>query len=295
MTVMISPAWSSRLALLSSALLALAVVWLLVRSLWLVLGGVSVDSAPALPVPQMSQAGSASGEFRWNLFGRSAAPAVMLQPVSASDSRLRLKGVMAGERGYAIISVSGSGEEVYRVGDELPGGGEVEAIESRRVIIARDGRRETLAFDPGAASRSPRPASGSHSARVAEEPARHLPGIRGFNAPSGASVASLPDAARSLGLDAGELAQSISAMPVAGGGFRVRPGRDARLFQQLGFQVNDVVLAVNGQPLESAQAVQRLFVDVMSRGEVAIKVRRGGREVTLRPDLEKIMGSLQSR
>lgn len=293
---MISPAWSSRLALLSSALLALAVVWLLVRSLWLVLGGVSVDSAPSLPVPQMSEAGGASGEFRWNLFGRSASPAVVLQPASpASDSRLRLKGVMAGERGYAIISVSGSGEEVYRVGDELPGGGEVETIESRRVIIARDGRRETLAFDPDAVSRSPRPAPGNRAARVAEEPARQLPGIRGFNAPSGASVASLPDAARSFGLDAGELAQSISAMPVAGGGFRVRPGRDARLFQQLGFQINDVVLAVNGQPLESAQAVQRLFAEVMSRGEVAIRVRRGDREMTLRPDLEKIMGSLQSR
>jgi len=291
---MLSPAWSSRLALLSSALLALAVVWIAVRALWLVLGGVSVASAPALPVPQMSEIGEASGEFRWNLFGRSASPAVSLQPVSVADSRLRLKGVMAGERGYAIISVSGSGEDVYRVGDEFPGGGEVEAIESRRVIIERNGRREALALDPNAVSsgRSPRSVQ---SERVAEEPERQLPGIRGFNAPAGASVASLPDAARSFGLDASELAQSISVMPVAGGGFRVRPGRDARLFQQLGLQVNDVVVAVNGQPLESAQAVQRLFAEVMSRGEVAITVRRDGREMTLRPDLENIMGSLQSR
>lgn len=292
---MMSPAWSSRLALLSGALLALAVVWLLVRSLWLVLGGVSVDSAPALAVPQMSDSGGASGEFRWNLFGRSASPAVTLQPVVASDSRLRLKGVMAGNRGYAIISASGSGEAVYRVGDELPGGGEVDAIESRRVIIVRKGRRETLALDPDAVSRSPRPTPGNGTVRAAEKPARQLPGIRGFNAPSGASVASLPDAARSFGLDAGKLSQSISAMPVAGGGFRVRPGRDARLFQQLGFQVNDVVMAVNGQPLESTQAVQRLFTEVMSRGEVAITVRRDGREMTLKPDLEQIMGSLQSR
>jgi type II secretory pathway component PulC len=55
------------------------------------------------------------------------------------------------------------------------------------------------------------------------------------------------------------------------------------------------VVAVNGQPLQSAQAVQRLFGDVMSRGEVAITVRRNGRETTLRPDLEQIMGSLQSQ
>jgi general secretion pathway protein C len=292
---MMSPAWSSRLALLSSALLALAVVWLVVRALWLVLGGVSVESAPALSVPRVSQVSGDSGEFRWNLFGRSASPAVTLQPVPVSDSNLRLKGVMAGERGYAIIAVSGSGEDVYRRGDELPGGGEVETIESRRVIILRNGRRETLALDPDAGSGSRAPVRAARSGSAAEEPSQQLPGIRGFNAPSGASVASLPDAARSFGLDAGELAQSISAMPVAGGGFRVRPGRNARLFQALGLQVNDVVLAVNGQPLESAQAVQRLFADVMSRGEVAIRVRRGGRELTLRPDLEKIMGSLQSQ
>lgn len=290
-----SPAWSSRLALVSSAILALAVVWLAVRAFWLVLGGVSVDSAPALPVPRMSESEGSSGEFRWNLFGRSSEPAVRLQPVPVSDSRLRLKGVMAGARGYAIISVSGSGEDVYRVGDEIPGGGEVESIESRQVIILRDGRRETLALDPDAVAAAPRPVRTGDDGRETEEPAQRLPGIRGFDASSGASVASLPDAARSLGIDAGELAQSVSVMPVADGGFRVRPGRDARVFEALGLQVNDVVLAVNGQPLESAQAVQGLFGEVMSSGEVSITVRRGDRETTLRPDLEEIMGSLQSR
>jgi general secretion pathway protein C len=294
---MLSPAWSSRLALLSSAILALAVVWLVVRGLWLVLGGVSVESAPSLPVPRVDEVGGVTGEFRWNLFGASAAPSVTLQPVPVSDSRLRLKGVMTGERGYAIISVSGSGEDVYRVGDPLPGGGEVSSIESRRVIILRNGRRETLALDPdsGSGGRANPGAAVTRGARVAEEPAQRLPGIRGMGTPSDVAAGSLPDAARALGLNVGELARSISVMPVAGGGFRVRPGRDARLFQELGLQVNDVVLAVNGQPLESAQAVQRLFAEVMSRGEVAITVRRGERELTLRPDLEKIMGSLQSR
>lgn len=292
---MMSTAWSSRLALLSSAVLVLAVVWLVVRALWLVLGGVSVASAPALSVPQVPEIGGASGEFRWNLFGRSQAPAVSLQPVRTSDSRLRLKGVMAGDRGYAIISVSGSGEDVYRAGDELPGGGELEAIDSRQVIILRNGRRETLALDPNAVSSGRNANRSAGTERTAEEPAPHLPGIRGFNAPAGASAASLPNAARSLGLDASELARSISVMPVAGGGFRVRPGRNARLFQELGLQVNDVVVAVNGQALESAQAVQRLFSEVMTRGEVAITVRRDGRELTLKPDLEQIMGSLQSQ
>jgi len=290
-----SPAWSSRIALLGSALLALAVVWLLVRSFWLVLGGVSVESTPPLPVPSLTTSSGASGEFRWNLFGRSQAPAVMLQPVPVSDSRLRLKGVMAGDQGYAIIDISGEGEDVYRVGDPLPGGGEIETIESRQVIILRSGQRETLALDPNAVSRSRTDDRSRPGATAAVEAPERLPGVRGMNRPTGVSAASLPNVVRGLGIDADALSRSISAMPVAGGGFRVRPGRNAQLFQQLGLQVNDVVMAVNGQPLESAQAVQRLFADVLTRGEVAITVRRGEREMTLRPDLEQIMGSLQGQ
>lgn len=296
MSALTSPAWSSRLALFSSAILALAVVWLAVRALWLVIGGVSVPAADPLPVPSLSNSVGASGEFRWNLFGRSRAPSIMLQPVPTADSRLRLRGVMAGERGYAIIDISGEGEDVYRVGDPLPGGGEIESIESREVIITRNGRPETLALDPDALARSRATDNRDRGGRApARSPVERMPGIRGMNRSTGASAASLPDAVRGMGLDADALSQSISAMPVAGGGFRVRPGRNAQLFQQLGLQVNDVVVAVNGQPLESAQAVQRLFAEVMSRGEVAITVRRGNREMTLRPDLEQIMGSLQSQ
>lgn len=294
MSATISPAWSSRLALLSSAVLALAAAWLLVRVLWLAVAGVSVESAPALPLPQATRGSDASGEFRWNLFGDAPVVPESLQPAVASSSRLRLKGVVAGERGYAIISEPDAGEDVYRVGDPLPGGGEVAAIESRQVIIVRNGRRETLELDPsaarsGASTGAPEPRSGADRERP------QLPGIRGFTAPTGAGIASMPAQARSLGLDAGELAGAISIMPVAGGGFRVRPGRNARLFSELGLQVNDVVMAVNGQPLESAEAVRGLFADIMTRGEVVITVQRGGREMTLRPDLENIMESLQSQ
>ncbi|MFU8833189.1 MAG: PDZ domain-containing protein, partial [Wenzhouxiangella sp.] len=92
-------------------------------------------------------------------------------------------------------------------------------------------------------------------------------------------------------MDTGALASSINVMPVTGGGYRVRPGRDATLFAQLGLQVNDIVLAVNGQPLQSEEAARALFADVMQRREIAITINRQGREMTLRPDLEQIMGS----
>jgi len=42
------------------------------------------------------------------------------------------------------------------------------------------------------------------------------------------------------------------------------------------------------------QDVEQLFGEIMTSGEVAISVRRDGREVTLRPDLEKIMEQMRS-
>lgn len=296
MSELFSPVWSGRAALLTSAVLALLIVWLFVRMVWLVLGGVQVDSAPVPPVPRVAPTSGDSGEFRWDLFGAGPSRPAVVRAAPATGSSLRLKGVVTGEHGYAVIAGNGGGDEVYRVGDELPGGGELEAIEPRRVLIARNGRTESLAIDPDSATPSSGrgPANRPTGERGVQVEAR-LPGIQGLQSPTGISAASLPDIGSSLGINASQLAGAISVMPVAGGGFRVRPGRDARLFGELGLQVNDIVTAVNGQPLESEQAVQRLFSEVLGSGEVSITVRRQGREVTLRPDLEQIMGSLEKQ
>jgi len=289
----ISPLWSGRLALVTSLVLALAIVWLLVRMVWLLVAGVEVTPAPMPPVPQVipSVAGG-SGEFRWDLFGRTRPRPAMTSVAPVSNSRLRLKGVVAGRTAYAIIAGEQGAEEVYREGDELPDGGRVDTIEPRRVLIVRNGQTESLALDdsPAATQTS---ASRSSSAVPEGGVPLQMPGIRGFQAPAGVSVAGLADVTGSLGIDAGKLAGAVTVMPVSGGGYRVRPGRDARLFAELGLQVNDIVKAVNGQPLESRAAVQNLFSDVLGGGEITITVQRQGREVTLRPDVAEILESLQ--
>ncbi len=289
-----SPLWSGRLALLASAVMALLLVWMLVRIVWLVLAGPQVESAPVPPVPRVSQVAADTREFRWDLFGpQQRSPVAPVRPVeTTSRSNLRLLGVMTGDRtAYAFIADAQGRESVYRRGDELPDGTVLEAIEAQRVILARNGRSEALELDRD------RQAAVQRGSSTAAAPTRTavapIHGLRGFDTERGVSVA----AAREMGVagvDVGSLAQSISVMPVSGGGFRVRPGRDARLFAQLGLQVNDIVTAVNGQPLESEEAARALFADVLMRGEVAITVNRQGREMTLRPDLEQIIGSLQN-
>jgi general secretion pathway protein C len=168
-------------------------------------------------------------------------------------------------------------------------------VEPQRVIIARDGRSEALELDRDRPGRTARSTAADHSAGPAAVQVAPIPGQRGFEAPAGIGVASIPGMSSTGALNVGALSQSISVIPVSSGGFRVRPGRDARLFSELGLQINDVVTAVNGQPLESEQAARALFADVMRRGEVAITINRGGQEMTLRPDLEQVMRSLQNQ
>lgn len=296
MSALISPTWSSRLAILSGGALLLAAAWLAVGMLWMIMGGVEVEPAESIPLPQESGAGSASGEFRWDLFGRTASlPPVQLQPAAADDgSGLRLKGLVAGPGGFAIIAAEGSGEDFYRAGDELPGGRRLEAVEAQRVLVAHNGKIEQLAFD-SSQSGGERTGRSASQHRESGVDASRLTGLRGFESGTSApSIASVPAVVESLGVDAGRLADSISITPVSDGGFRLRPGRDAQLFGQLGLQVNDVVVGVNGQRVNSMQDVEQLFGEIMTSGEVAISVRRDGREVTLRPDLEKIMEQMRS-
>ncbi len=291
-----SPVWSGRLALIASAGLALLVVWLLVRLAWLAIAGPQVESAPVPQVPPMTQVASSGEAFRWDLFGSERAPTQVVQAVSPARSGLRLLGIMSGgPRAYAIIADSQGRENVYRVGDELPDGTRLDNVEAQRIIVVRNGRAEALELDQnrsgGPAAPASQPPAQAQSQPQSQDSTSFLSGVPSFTIPSGASVASLPGMAGTGGLDASALASSISVMPVAGGGFRVRPGRDATLFAELGLQVNDIVLAVNGQPLETEEAARALFTDIMQRREIAITINRQGREMTLRPDLEQIMGS----
>lgn len=273
------------MALLSSAILVLLLAWLAVRLLWLLLAGPEVSAVAMPPVPQIQPAASARDGFRWDLFGQ-APPAVpvIAAPLATASGSLRLRGLMSGGAdGFAIIADGQGRERVYRVGDELPDGSRLSEIETLQVVIAREGRREALSLERDQAGRGD-----AGRGRADAQAVTPLPGIRGFQAPAGISAASLqsPEPA------ATGLAEQISVMPVAGGGFRVRPGRDATLFAELGLQVNDVVTAVNGQPLSSEEDARALFAEVLRSGEVSITINRQGREMTLRPNLEQILSRL---
>ncbi|MBF0621961.1 MAG: hypothetical protein HQL54_08540 [Magnetococcales bacterium] len=87
--------------------------------------------------------------INWQMFGplsiqsetksaRSAAPKTNL--------KLVLRGILStqGEGGIALIHTPSKGEQIYRVGDKLPGSSTLHSVHSDGVLIERNGRLESL-------------------------------------------------------------------------------------------------------------------------------------------------------
>jgi type II secretory pathway component PulC len=94
----------------------------------------------------------------WHLFGRAdqaqpAAPTPVIKHTEAPKTRLQLslQGIFSpsveGTEGWAIIEAPQVGQKAYRVGDEVPGGAILSAVETTQVILTRNNRPESLPLE----------------------------------------------------------------------------------------------------------------------------------------------------
>jgi serine protease Do len=60
------------------------------------------------------------------------------------------------------------------------------------------------------------------------------------------------------------------------GGFRVNTVRGRSAAERIGFRPGDVVLGINGRPLEDASALRRAVLDLQGRNSALVVVQRGG-------------------
>jgi len=258
-------------------LLVVVCVLLVARIGIVLVDGVDVEYQP-IPFSPSSERVSTLPATDWRMFGDPSEPDYgFAQALPPTPLSLRLRGVVTGERGYAIIVDAEGNEGVYRAGDMVPGDAEVVTIEPRRVVLERNATREALEL-PGSGAST---AVGTAPRARAQSPERN--GLAG-----GAGIGSLTSMTSGFSLDPNELARRITILPVAGGGFRVRAGRDAAVFTQLGFHANDIVLAINGQPVDNQGDVRAVFESFRPGEPLAITVRRGERQLVLTPDLSML-------
>jgi general secretion pathway protein C len=189
-----------------------------------------------------------------HLFGISGASSAGGQ-APQTTMPLVLAGVIADKdpaKGQAIIGDSAAGGKLYAVGAMISGGARLNAVYGDRVLLERNGALETLML--------PRTAPKGGSALMPAPSAR---------------TSSLQD-------NATVLAGLVRVQPVFNQGkltgYRIFPGgaHGSTTFNQLGLRAGDLILAVNGTPLDDASKAMEVLQTLSSSASATVTVSRNG-------------------
>jgi general secretion pathway protein C len=263
-------------------LLVVWIAWLLATFTWdLVNGrGLPETAPPATPAatPPVDRYAQLVRQLPdWHLFGEAAqeaAPVKSAAPVDAPDTRLKLvlRGAFSsGDEAYsrAIIADPRGKEEMYAIGDKLPGNAELREVHADRVILLRGGRYETLRLPLEEQSTGGNRASRSTGSAASASPAQRLGSIR----------ETLKQNPKSLyGLVRTTPKKDEEGKMI---GYTLQPGRDPQLFEQMGLQPGDVVTRINEISLDNLSNGMRALKSAQSGETVSMTVMRGDLQETL--------------
>lgn len=210
------------------------------------------------------------------LFGRykaeEAAPDTAIEDAPETRLSLELLGVYAADEpsmSRAIIASAREEAKIYAIGDTISRNVTLHSVLADRVIISREGTLETLrmerdALGETAAARS-EPANAMDSGTLTARDPEKLAEIR-----------------NELLQNPGKVTDYIRVVPASSGGrqqgYRVYPGRERALFEAAGIRPGDLVTAVNGVPLDSAQRAMSLLNELRDARSINVTVERGGNE-----------------
>lgn len=249
------PRWRADVVGLAELLLLALVAWAAARLVWSIatpLGPVGAWRPAPGPDPVAGRAVLASGfDPFFRTAGSDGAGVV-------TSLQLTLFGVRVDEasgRGSAIIAGPDGVQNSVAVGDEIQPGVRLKTVGFDFVVLSRNGVDEQLFLDQ------------SKAAPVA--------------APSAAGEASTllgPAAATATPVSIGELRTGISAAPRGANGrvtgILVRPG-SGDVFQRAGFRPGDVIAAIDGKPVQSAEDLQRALAAAAAGGTISLGIERG--------------------
>ncbi|SNY59357.1 type II secretion system protein C (GspC) [Arsukibacterium tuosuense] len=271
--------------------LVLLLAWLLARLSWQLVPVPELASSGPLQQAALKTTGQATTYLdqllSYPLFGKviaepeQAAPVVTEAP--KTQLNVKLTGVVAQadpNSGSAIIESRGS-EGTYAIDDTIDGTNAVlKQVLIDRVLIQQAGRFETLMLD------------GIEYTKMAQANA----GLGREDNPEPAyenELVALPQAEApaldesDLGISRDELLAEpmkffdyvrVSPQHRNGElvGYRLMPGKDPALFNQLGLQQNDLAVEINGIPLNDMQQAMRVINELRDATEAAIKIERDG-------------------
>ena len=204
---------------------------------------------------------------------RTAAPAAASSPTSRSS--LTLIGTVArGPESLALIQANNE-IEIFRLDDTVPGNGRVEEITRDAATIRYpDGSRETLVIHQDGQKAQPPPASPAASAGPAAAGDYQ---VRDLGDNKWAIPKQQAERARQ---NIGELLQQARMEPrlIDGktAGFAVKMIRPNSILAQMGLQLGDVVIEVNGVTLDSPEKALQIFQQLREAKNIVVGLERNG-------------------
>lgn len=270
---------NQRLPAIVSLLLVIAVAHALAQITWMFLPEDAAAARPAVssgaPVVNRTMAGQSIREIASaHLFGAmEAAPPPRQAKAPKTRLNLVLRGVIAADPmalSHAIIAQGKNGkEDVYAVGDKMPGGITIEEVHADHVVLNRGGRLESLQLvqDEDVGTVSPRTSTGASLS--SGSPGQQLASIRQqiLSNPTSFGDYALPVVVKRNGKQLG---------------YRLQPQQQGNeLMQQVGLEATDVITEINGIKLDNPQNGIGALRQLSTANSVSITVMRNGTEVPL--------------
>jgi general secretion pathway protein C len=275
-----------RLAMIASMLLIIACAWLLVEITWMFL---PQGEQPTVPVAQRTKPlinnQAQQNNFKQltaaNVFGVSE-KAALQQQSKAPETKLNLtlKGVLAAipmEMASAIIAQGKNGkEDIYGIGDKMPGGVTINEIHPEYVVLERSGRLETLKL-------------------------QKISGVDGFDSVNNSNLQSGRYSQGSPAAALNDIRSNILKNPTSFGeyalpvvvkengkqiGYRLKPQQKGQMLAELGIQNGDVITQINGVKLDNQQNGISALRKLSTAKNLNIVVKRNGAEVPLNISLQ---------
>ena len=243
------------------AALALILIVQLGRLVWIALEPVDVP-APTVARPQVGPVDySVFGRF--DAFFRTGGQSSLAEDTAAGSSQMRLFGVRSDGAGggSAIIGLADGRQLSVVVGETIEPGLVLQSVGPDHVVLARGSSLSRLIFSelPLGAATPPPPPPVPQTVTPVPEPA---------SAPAPGSV------------DPARLMAEASLRPRLQGprinGFTVSSNGDSPALTAAGLQPGDIILAVNGQPLDRLDRIAALRGQLSSAASAEIRFERGG-------------------
>ena len=197
------------------------------------------------------------------LFSRRGAAPAIAEAEPETSLNYQLRGVRQGadpEAGAAVIEIPGTGQRLFRAGEELAPGVVLAAVHAERVVLDRRGLRESLYLTDAAARR----------ARAAgAEPGAPSPGAAA--APAG------PIDLGGITIPPAYIDGRLAGADVTGG--------NSDLLDGIGLAPGDRILEVDGRPLSDAASLADTLQAAQARGAVTLSVLRDGETVIVEASL----------